>query len=73
MFGSRRSKRDDKKGTRKGMQRALREEKFIPMPATDEILLAHLEEVPQLPSAGQPDSHSLAELTQRGHPWPFHT
>ena len=61
------------------MQGALREEKAIPMPTTDGLLLAHheernsriCEEMPHLPSIGQPDSHSPVEFTQHGYPMAF--
>ena len=76
MFGSRRSKGDDKGGTRRRMWGAPRKEKFVQMLATDGLLLAHheeghrriCEEMPQLPSTSQLYSHSPIELTQHGHP-----
>ena len=53
-----------------------REEKSLQMPAANGLLLAYREErygricekMPQLPSAGQLDSHSPVELTLHGHP-----
>ena len=61
------------------MRGASKEEKAIPVPTVDGLLLAHheerhnkiCEEVPQLPSTGQPDSHSPVEFTQHGHPMAF--
>ena len=44
MFGSRRSRGNNKGSTRKGMQRALREENAISVYAIDGLLLAHYEE-----------------------------
>ena len=57
------------------MRGASREEKAILVPAINGLLLAYheerhnkiCEEMPQLPSTGQPDSHLLAELAQLGH------
>ena len=75
MFGLRGSKRDDKRSTCKRVWGAPREEKFIQMPAVDRLLLAHheeghnriYEEMSQLQSTSQPDSHSPTELTQHDH------
>ena len=71
MSRSRGSKMDDKRSAFRRVWRTLGEEKAVQMPATNGLLLAHYEErynricekVPQLPSTGQPDSHSSVELT----------
>ena len=76
MSGSRGSKKDNKRSTLRRVWGTPGEEKAIQVLATNGLLLAHHEErqdrickkMPQLPSIGQLDSHSSAELTQHGHP-----
>ena len=81
MFGSRRSKRNDKRSAFGKVWGAPGEEKALQMSATNGLLLAYheerydriCEEMPQLPNASQLDSHSPAELHSMVTPWPFHT
>ena len=71
MFGLLRSKRNDKRSAFGRVWGAPGEEKTLQMPAANGLLLAYheegydriCEEMPQLPSASQLDSHSPAELT----------
>ena len=76
MFRPRTSKGNDKKGTCRRMWGAPREEKVIQMPVIDGLLLVYhekrhnriCEEMQQLPSTSQLDSHLPVELAQHGHP-----
>ena len=81
MFGSQRSKRNDKRNAFGRVWGAPGEEKALQMSATNGLLLAYheerygriCEEMPQLPNASQLDSHSPAKLHSMVTLWPFHT
>ena len=71
MSRSRGSKKDDKRSALMKVWGTPGEEKVVQMPAANGLLLAYhekrysriCEKMPQLPSTGQPDSHSSAGLT----------